>query len=132
MPKILAASGFNKIWAAPKQASGRLSDDYRVLWLPAHVDDLQKANAFAAQLSGTMGLIRGKSTFGVRMLKSAFDTAWTQTYPEQSPPKDIPSTFVYKLEPLVFMVPIPRHWRNGPITSDGFSAHSNLQVPELG
>lgn len=102
MPKILSASGYNKIWAAPKQESGRLSDEYRVIWFPSQVDDFQKANAEAAQLQGTMGLVRGKTTFGIRMMKSSFDMAWKQIYPSLPPPKDIPTKFVYKLEPLPF------------------------------
>jgi len=100
--KLLTLTGFNKVWAAPKLESGRLSDEFRILWLPATVDDLQKAAAMSATMSGNCGLVRGKSNFGIRLSKASFESAWKHLHPSEPCPPDIPSTFVYKLEPLPF------------------------------
>ena len=100
--KLLTLTGFNKVWAAPKLESGRLSDEFRILWLPATVDDLQKAAAMSATMSGNCGLVRGRSNFGIRLSKASFESAWKHLHPSEPCPPDIPSTFVYKLEPLPF------------------------------
>ena len=56
--QLLKLTGHNKVWAAPKAEDGRLTDEYRVLWLAAHVD-AQKAAAFTAKIGGAAGLVRG-------------------------------------------------------------------------
>jgi len=42
---FLAKSGFNRIWTTPKNRDGRISEDYRVLWVPG---ELQHVTALAA------------------------------------------------------------------------------------
>ena len=46
---FLKATGYNKIWAAPKGEDGRIIDEYRVLWLPANYDH-QRASTVTAKL----------------------------------------------------------------------------------
>eukprot|EP00435_Cladocopium_sp_Y103_P008866 s820_g2.t1 len=98
---LLRLTGYNRIWAAPKAEDGRLTDDFRILWLPAGID-IQKASALTAKLSGVSGLVRGKSSLGARVASSSFATAWSVVYPSEPAPADVSNKWVYKLEPLPY------------------------------
>eukprot|EP00435_Cladocopium_sp_Y103_P041779 s764_g11.t1 len=97
---FLKASGYNRVWAAPKAENGRLVGDFRILWLPAPYD-LQKASTITAKLTGVAGLVRGKSSIGIRMTNASFDTAWAVVYP-QTQPADVSNKWTFKLEPLPY------------------------------
>lgn len=96
---FLAKSGFNRIWTTPKKQDGRISDDYRILWIPG---ELQHVTAVAAGLSGCAGLVRGKSSLGLRFSLASFDAAFKHVHPSDPVPDHIPATHVFKLEPLPF------------------------------
>jgi site-specific DNA-cytosine methylase len=98
---FLKATGYNKIWAAPKGEDGRIIDEYRVLWLPANYDH-QRASTVTAKLSGVAGLVRGRSSMGVRICTGYFDTAWKVLYPQTPAPADVSNKLVFKAEPLPF------------------------------
>eukprot|EP00435_Cladocopium_sp_Y103_P042424 s126_g11.t1 len=98
---FLKASGHNRIWSAPKAENGRLTDDYRILWLQSHVDP-QKAAAMSAKIAGIAGLVRGKSSLGIRIQSGMFDSAWKAIYPQEQVPIDASNKWVYKLEPLPY------------------------------
>eukprot|EP00438_Fugacium_kawagutii_P002307 Skav226066 [mRNA] locus=scaffold211:569345:573190:- [translate_table: standard] len=97
--QFLAASGFNKLWAAPKE-DGQLSSEYRVLWMPHLKQDLGRLNAVAAQISNMSGLVKGRNSLGIRVLKTNFAEAWKKVFPDDEPPIDVPSSLAFKLEPL--------------------------------
>ena len=78
-----------------------MTDEYRVLWLAAHVD-AQKAAAFTAKIGGAAGLVRGKSSLGIRVTSSMFEAAWKVVYPTEQAPADISNKWIYKLEPLPY------------------------------
>ena len=96
---FLARSGFNRLWTTPKKQDGRISDDYRILWVPG---ELQHVTAIAAGLSGCAGLVRGKTSLGLRFAMTSFETAWKHLHPSENVPEHIPATFVFKVEPLPF------------------------------
>ena len=99
--QVLKLTGFNKIWAAPKAEDGKLVTDYRVLWLPSS-HDLQKAGAVSAKINGVAGLVRGKSSLGIRVSSNQFETAWKLVYPTEQAPLDVPNRMTFKLEPLPY------------------------------
>ncbi len=96
---FLAKSGFNRLWTTPKKQDGRISDDYRILWVPG---ELQHVTAIAAGLSGCAGLVRGKTSLGLRFAMASFEAAWKHVHPKETVPEHIPATFVFKVEPLPF------------------------------
>ena len=98
---FLKGTGHNRIWAAPKAESGRLTDDYRILWLQSNVE-LQKAATLTAKLAGVAGLVRGKSSLGIRIATGMFETAWKSLYPQEPVPIDASNKWIYKLEPLPY------------------------------
>ena len=98
---FLKATGYNRVWAAPKAEDGRLAGDYRILWLPVQYD-LQKASTITAKLAGVAGLVRGKTSIGVRMTAGSFDAAWAIVYPQSQAPVDVSNKYTFKIEPLPY------------------------------
>eukprot|EP00438_Fugacium_kawagutii_P033516 Skav222491 [mRNA] locus=scaffold1835:172720:177369:- [translate_table: standard] len=98
---VLQLSGYNKIWASPKNEAGRVSDDFRVIWMSPQ-DDAQQLSVKTATLSGVAGLIKGKASLGVRIQSHRFDAAWAALKPSDPKPSNIKTTHVYKLEPLPY------------------------------
>ena len=96
---FLSKSGFNRIWTTPKKQDGRISDEYRILWING---DLQHVTAVAAGLSGCAGMVRGKTSLGLRFSLATFPAAWKHVNPSTEVPDHIPATHVFKLEPLPF------------------------------
>lgn len=100
--QFLACTGYNKIWAIPKEEYGQLSDSYRMLWVPTLKHDIAKVKTLAAQMTGNCGLVRGRNTLGIRVSKSNFAEAFRKVYPNDEVPEDISSRYLFKLEPLPF------------------------------
>ena len=98
---MLKLTGHNMIWAVPKNEDGRLTDDYRIVWLAPNVDH-PKAATITAKVAGIAGLVRGKSSLGVRVTASMFSEAWKVIYPNERPPVDVANKYIYKLEPLPY------------------------------
>jgi len=98
---MLKITGHNKIWAVPKNEDGRLTDDFRIIWLPQTVDH-PKAATITAKVAGLAGLVRGKSSLEVRVNASMFAEAWKAINPNEKPPVDVSNKWIYKLEPLPY------------------------------
>eukprot|EP00438_Fugacium_kawagutii_P033244 Skav228428 [mRNA] locus=scaffold1325:341488:342762:- [translate_table: standard] len=100
MTRMLQCSGFNKLFMVPKTPDGRVSGDYRVIWLEV---DLAAAIGLSAQLPDCLGLVRGKSdsNLGLRFPASKYDNAWKTIYPAKPVPK-VAGSQVFKLEGLPF------------------------------
>jgi len=99
--QMLKLTGHNKVWAVPKNEDGRLTDDFRIIWLPPTVDH-PKAATITAKVAGLAGLVRGKSSLGVRVNASMFAEAWKAINPNVKPPVDVSNKWIYKLEPLPY------------------------------
>ncbi|CAK9061061.1 Sodium/hydrogen exchanger 8 [Durusdinium trenchii] len=83
---VLAGSGFNYLFATPKDEQGRPDTGYRILWLTA---DWAYANTLAARLSNHLGLVKGKKTLGLRFAADMFEEAWKIANPSAPiPPLD--------------------------------------------
>eukprot|EP00438_Fugacium_kawagutii_P001525 Skav207803 [mRNA] locus=scaffold381:49411:61915:+ [translate_table: standard] len=97
---FLSATGFNRLWAAPKNSDGRLDDSFRVLWVPHIQKDLQRATALGAQLKGMCGLILGRNTWGFRLLATSFAEGWKHVFPDNDLPEEIHTKYMFRLEPV--------------------------------
>ena len=98
---VLKLSGHNKLWMAPKGADGKLTDDFKVLWMD-NACDIQKASALTAKLNGVAGLVRGKTSMGVRIQAGHFEQAWKSLHPNLPMPVDVSNKLIFKLEPLPY------------------------------
>ena len=81
LDKILATSGYNKLYVTPKDFSGRLDSTLKVLWVPG---DHMEVQAISATLSGCLGLVRGQKSLGLRFRNDAFPAAWKKIYPNSN------------------------------------------------
>eukprot|EP00438_Fugacium_kawagutii_P029678 Skav211482 [mRNA] locus=scaffold2188:92791:97353:+ [translate_table: standard] len=98
---VLQKSGFNKVWASPKNEQGRISEEFRMIWLDQNTD-IQQLSVQVAQLAGIAGLAKGKSSLGVRVQVAHYDEAWRALKPSEPIPSKIMSHHVYKIEPLPY------------------------------
>ena len=107
--RLLAKSGFSKVFITPKGDNGRSSEDYKVIWLKG---DLVHVTAQAAKTQTCAGLIRGKQNFGLRFDKSHFQAAWQILCPNQALPSMQGGSECYKLSPLPYGCPATalRQW----------------------
>jgi hypothetical protein len=99
VPKFLARSGFNHIFCTPKQSSGRLSSDYRILWLQG---DAQQIAVASAKVPSCLGMVRGQKTLGLRFKDADFDKAWDVLCPQMPRPHKLQGDLMFKAEGLPF------------------------------
>ena len=99
LTKFLTQSGFNHIYATPKCSNGRLDQQYKVIWLK---EDEAEASVLAVKAPGCLGLVRGKSSLGLRFHQDSFEKAWETLNPGLPPPTSIDGDIVYKAEGLPF------------------------------
>ena len=99
--KLLRRSGFNRLFVTPKTTNGKPSDQWRVIWLPQTIQQLE---AMCLTQACTAGLIRGRKSQGIRVESSHFEEMWDKIHPGVQPPKKTPQGDIYKLQPLPFGV----------------------------
>ena len=99
LPKLLAKSGFCKIFVTPKNAAGRICDQWRVIWIPG---DLAHVTTIAAKFPSCCGLIKGKTSLGLRFSQQKFTEAWTSINPGIPAPVALGGETVFKIQPLPF------------------------------
>ncbi len=99
LPKLLAKSGFCKIFVTPKNAAGRICDQWRVIWIPG---DLAHVTTIAAKFPSCCGLIKGKTSLGLRFSQQKFTEAWTTINPGTPAPVALGGETVFKIQPLPF------------------------------
>eukprot|EP00438_Fugacium_kawagutii_P021652 Skav223780 [mRNA] locus=scaffold575:7395:11870:+ [translate_table: standard] len=97
--ELLRTSGFNSLYATPKSKEGRISGDWRVIWVTG---GMARLNALAAETQHCAGLVRSKRSFGLRYLAEHFPTAWKVINGDQELPSDLEIKHVYRVEPLPF------------------------------
>lgn len=99
LPEILAASGFNALYATPKSGEGRIAGGWRVIWVTGGTARL---HALAAETQGCAGLVRSKRSFGLHFSSEKFPAAWKVINGDAEMPSDLEIKKVYKVEPLPF------------------------------
>lgn len=97
---VLAGSGFNHLFATPKDEQGRPDAGYRILWFTA---DWAYANSLAGRLVNHLGLVKGKHKLGLRFTLDTFEEAWKIANPSAPLPSAVSSNHVYKIDALPFV-----------------------------
>ena len=97
--KFLAKSGFNAVYATPKVPSGRLDQSYKIIWLPK---DETAAPILGMKAPNCLGLVKGRSSLGLRFLEQDFDKAWQVLCPGQTKPEPIVGDLMFKADGLPF------------------------------
>ena len=99
--RLLRRSGFNRLFVTPKTTAGKPSDQWRVIWLP---QNMQQLEAMCLGQTYTAGLIRGRKSQGIRVETNHFQEMWEKFHPGVEPPKKTPQGDIYKIQPLPFGV----------------------------
>ena len=96
---ILQASGFNKIFCTPKNASGRQDIRFRIIWIEG---DLPRLTTLSKQTSGCIGLVKGRNGMGLRFRQEDLTEAWKIICPSKEVPPDLQGATWIKVQPLPF------------------------------
>eukprot|EP00438_Fugacium_kawagutii_P008078 Skav207894 [mRNA] locus=scaffold2233:41451:42899:- [translate_table: standard] len=97
LQSLLATSGYNKMFIVPKSVDGRICQSWRIIWLDgswAHI------SALAMKTKNCTGIVKNRSSFGLRFHKDFHQEAWKQLCPDKPFPQRIEVKHLYKIEPL--------------------------------
>ena len=97
--KLLQASGLNSLFFTPKTRDGRVDEAYKIVWIEG---DLAQATGLATQSPHCLGLVKGRSSYGLRFAEDKFIEAWAKIHPGQSPPTRSSGSLTFKIEGLPF------------------------------
>lgn len=95
---VLAASGWNSLFITPKDDQGRISQQWRVIWVSGDMAHLQHL----ASKTPCEGLIRNKQNHGLRFTREKYEDSWKILCPDKDLPKDLIVNHVFRLEPLPY------------------------------
>ena len=99
IPRILQASGFNRVFCTPKGSDGRQDQQYRVIWTDG---DIPRLTSLSKQTSGCLGLVKGREGMGLRFRQDDFSAAWRIICPTKEAPPDLNGAALVKVQPLPF------------------------------
>ena len=97
--KVLMKSGFNFVFCTPKERNGRVSSQYKIVWLEG---SHSHATVQAAKTQHCLGLVRGKSNLGLRYHIDNYEMAWKVLFPGLKVPEKSVGDLIFKVEGLPF------------------------------
>ena len=97
--EVLKKSGFNRMYFTPKVPSGKLSDEYKVLWSSG---DKTALEVLSAKVPNCYGLVRSRTNLGLRVRTADFDAAWAIVNPNTPVPTRDEGDLLYKVAGLPF------------------------------
>ena len=100
VPAVLRISGFSHLYFTPKLPNGQLCPTYQLIWVG---NDMVRAIAQSAQVTGCLGLVKGKNgSLALRFEKSAYAAAWKTLNPGVDQPQSTETHKMFKLQGLPF------------------------------
>eukprot|EP00438_Fugacium_kawagutii_P013144 Skav233648 [mRNA] locus=scaffold2779:730007:734620:- [translate_table: standard] len=97
--EVLRHSGFNRLFAVPKNDEGRIDHRWKVVWLEGSLAHL---TSLASQTSHCEGLVRNRNSWGLRFAQEHFQQAWKTLQGDKPLPLDIQVKHTFRIEPLPF------------------------------
>ena len=97
--QLLRASGLNSLFFTPKTRAGRVDPAYKIIWIEG---DIAQATGLATQTPHCLGLVRGRSSFGLRFSEEKYIEAWSKIHPGLTPPPRSSGAHTFKVEGLPF------------------------------
>ena len=98
---FLARTGFNLLWAMPKDENGRPNNKWKLIWLD-EVRSIPEANLLASKVPDSCGLVKSGNKMALRLPANKFDDAWKIVNPSKQLPIAQDTSMLYKLESLPF------------------------------
>ena len=99
IPELLGRSGFNRMFIVPKTPDGRISPEWKIIWLDA---TFAQISSIAAKHTDCLGLVRNRNSLGLRFSRDAFEAAWKSIQPNKPMPVIMDMKFMWKIQPLPF------------------------------
>ena len=97
--QLLRASGLNSLFFTPKTRAGRIDSTFKIVWIEG---DLAQAIGLATQTPHCLGLVRGRSSYGLKFAEDRFAEAWAKIHPGTTPPVRSVGGLTWKIEGLPF------------------------------
>lgn len=87
LERLMAKSGFNRLFLTPKTQVGRLNLNYKIIWVSG---DVPKLSSLSAKCQSCLGLVRGRQGkgYGLRFANDKHDAAWAILHPGTTPPQE--------------------------------------------
>ena len=99
LPELLRQSGWNQIFMVPKHDSTDAQplpdQQYNVLWTGQPFAETQ---VIAKGIQATLGLVRSKGSFGIRVSADAFAEAWKKVHPHKDQPSTVRIHMVFRAQ----------------------------------
>ena len=99
LPELLCRSGFNRMFIVPKAPDGRISPEWKIIWLDA---TFAQISSIAAEHPTCLGLVRNRNSLGLRFSRSTFEEAWKSIQPNKPMPVIMDLKYMWKIQPLPF------------------------------
>eukprot|EP00438_Fugacium_kawagutii_P022700 Skav203969 [mRNA] locus=scaffold94:394490:396184:- [translate_table: standard] len=103
---FLSRTGFNGIWATPKTHDGKLSQAWKLVWLPANLDS-SAIKILNAKTPGATGLAKVNQKFAIRVPRTQYEKAYQAVYPDAPVPPVLDTPRTFKIEGLPFGTTAP-------------------------
>ena len=101
----LRRSGFNGFYIIPKNSEGQPDPEWKIIWLDgqhkqpeAHADAIR----MMSKVAQPFGLVRNKTSYGIRVRKAHYEEAWQILKPSVPLPTSIADKDIYKVSPLPY------------------------------
>ena len=101
---VLKKSGFNRLFFTPKMPSGKLSEDYKVIWTSC---DKTAMEVLSAKVPSCLGLVRSRTNLGLRVKTTDFAASWAIVNPTLPVPTRDVGDLMYKVAGLPFGCSLP-------------------------
>lgn len=99
LPELLRQSGWNQVFMVPKHDSSDTQplpdQQYNVLWTGQSFAETQ---VIAKGIQATLGLVRSKGSFGIRVNADAFAEAWKKVHPNKDQPSNVKIHLVFRAQ----------------------------------
>ena len=99
LTELLRQSGWNHIFMVPKHDSSDAQplpdQQYNVLWTGQAFAETQ---VIAKGIQATLGLVRSKGSFGIRVSSDSFAEAWKKVHPHKDQPSAVKIHYVFRAQ----------------------------------
>ena len=99
MAEFLSTTGFNRLWATPKDRHGKLDSRWRILWIEGGLAHL---NSQASKTTGCVGMVKSKTKYGLRYSAEDFPKAWAVLFPDKPVPDAVDTSNLFQIQCLPY------------------------------
>ena len=101
----LRKSGSNGFYIVPKNGNGMPDPEWKIIWLDCHHKQAgahAEAIRMMSKVAQPFGLVRNKTSYGIRIRQADYQDTWQILKPSVPPPASIADKCIYKVSPLPY------------------------------